>query len=117
MSLHVSIVDVDRTRGDNHPFAFQLFKADGITVEPVTGFTFKFTVDPDNEPVTSTNNLFQLTGVITDGANGKFEFRPSTANMDQTPDIYFYDVEMVDGGAFVRTPIRGKLTIEQDITK
>ncbi len=117
MSDHITIIDLERVRGDDHPIAFQLFKADGVTPEPVTGFTFLMTADPSDEPVDNTNNLWQLTGVITDGANGKFEFRPSITNMDLAIDTHFYDVQMIDGGAFKRTPIRGKLTIEQDITK
>ncbi len=117
MTDHISIINLFRTRGDDHPFAFQLFGADGITVEAVTGFTFLMTADPNDEPVDNTNNFWQLTGVITDGPNGKFEFRPTEANMDLTIDTHFYDVQMIDGGSFKRTPIRGKLIIEQDITK
>ncbi len=117
MSDHISIIDLNRTRGDDHPFAFQLFKADGVTVEPVTGFVFKMTADPNDEPTDSSNNFWQLTGVVTDGPNGKFHFLPSITNMDLPIDTHFYDVQMIDGGAFKRTPIRGKLIIEQDITK
>ena len=117
MPDHITIIDLHRTRGDDHPFAFQLFQVDEVTVEPVTGFTFLMTADPNDEPVDNTNNHWQLTGVITDGANGKFEFRPTLANMDLPIDTHFYDVQMIDGGSFKRTPIRGKLIIEQDITK
>jgi len=117
MTDHITIIDLHRVRGDDHPFAFQLFKADGITVEPVSGFTFLMTADPDDEPIDNSNNYWQLAGVITDGPNGKFHFLPSTIQMDLAIDTHFYDVQMMDGGAFKRTPIRGKLIIEQDITK
>ena len=75
------------------------------------------TLDPSDEPVDDTNNIWQLTGTITSGSDGKFHFLPSEANMDRVPDIYFYDVQMIDGGPFKRTFIRGKVTVEQDITK
>ncbi len=117
MSDHITIIDLSRTRGDDHPFRFQLFKADGVTPEPITGFTFLMTADPSNEPVNPSNNFWQLTGTIDDGPNGKFSFNPSITQMDLAIDTHFYDVQMIDGGAFKRTPIRGKLIIEQDITK
>lgn len=117
MSEHITILDLDRVRGDNYPFRFQIFQKDGVTPEVITGFTFTMTVDPEVDPVNATNNLFQLSGVITDGPNGKVEFRPTLLNMDLTPDTYFYDVQMIDDGPYTRTPVRGKLNIEQDITK
>ena len=117
MSDHITIVDLNRTRGADHPFRFQLFKADEITVEPVTGFTFLMTADPNDEPTDNSNNHWQLTGIVDDGPNGKFSFNPSVSQMDLTIDTHFYDVQMIDGGSFKRTPIRGKLIIEHDITK
>lgn len=117
MTDHITIIDLKRVRGDDHPFAFQLFQEDGTTVEPVTGFTFLMTADPGDEPVDNANNFWQLTGIIVDGPNGKYHFLPTEANMDLPIDTHFYDVQMVDGGSFKRTVIRGKLIIEQDITK
>ena len=117
MPDHITIIDLNRTRGDDHPFRFQLFQADEITPGIITGFTFLMTADPNDEPTDNSNNFWQLTGTVDDGALGKFSFNPSISQMDLTIDTHFYDVQLIDGGSFKRTPIRGKLIIEQDITK
>ena len=117
MSSHITIIDIERVRGDNYPFYFQILQADGVTPEPITGFSFLMTADPEQDPPAATNNHFQLTGVISDGPNGKLNFVPSAANMDLSIDTHYHDVQMTDGTPYIRTVIRGKLIIEQDITK
>lgn len=108
--------DLCRARGDNFPFAFNLTDEAGDAID-ITGYTFELTVDPSDEPVDDANNLFSLSGVITDAVNGRVEFRPSTVDMDQTPDIYFYDVQQIDDDGYRRTIIKGQLEIKQDVTK
>ena len=117
MSSHVTIIDIERIRGDNYPFAFQIFKADGVTPQPIAGFTLTMTVDPEPYPEDAANNIFQLNGIITDAPNGILEFRPTLAQMNITPGVYFYDIQLIDTTPYTRTPIRGQFTIEQDITK
>ncbi len=109
-------IDICRSRGDNFPFQFTIQDSAGVAID-ITGFSFLMTVDPEPDPSDALNNLFQLTGTIVDGPNGRVDFEPTTVDMDQTPDTYFYDVQMIDVGLAVRTAVKGEFEIQQDITK
>ena len=105
-----------RTRGDTFPHTFALKDSAGSAID-ITGFTFLMTVDPSEEPTDATGNLFQLTGVITNAAGGLFQFAPTTVQANQTPNEYYYDVQMVDGSGALRTILKSTYTFTQDITK
>lgn len=102
-------------RGDTRPF--QLTLQQGGSALDITGFTFLLTVDPSPTPADSVNNLFQLMGTIIDAVNGIVEFQMSTAQADQTPGVYFYDVQYTDGAGDIFTFLKGEWEVLQDITK
>lgn len=104
-------------RGDSRAKVFQIKDADGVVVD-ITGFAFKLTCNTNRNPTISDGTeLFSLTGVITDAANGKVAFTPSTVETDQTPGTYYYDIQMTDGSGGIETLFKALLLIEQDITK
>jgi hypothetical protein len=105
-----------RTRGDTRPWTYVIQDSSGTAID-ITGFTFSLTVDPEEDPASAANNLFTLTGTVTDGPGGKVEFSLSVAQADQTPAEYFYDVQMTDTGSAITTIIKAKYTVLQDITK
>jgi len=108
--------DLCRSRGDTEPLVITI-KKDGTAID-VSGWSFKFTVDPSSDPTVDTANLFQLTGTfVTDGTDGQVQFSPSAVQMDITPDIYFYDIERTDGAGKIRTIMSGQFEVLQDITK
>jgi len=115
----MAIYDASRAicyaRGDTVPIAFTL--TENSAALNITGFTFSFTVNSSKNPVDVSTELFSIAGVLTDAPNGKVEFRPSTANTDLSPAKYYYDVQMVDTGGFIRTVIKSDFDIEQDIDK
>jgi hypothetical protein len=110
-------IDLCISRGDTTPWTFTILKADGVTPEPITGFSYLLTVDPSDEPVDSVNNLFQLTGTITDGPNGVVQFELTAGDADQTPNEYFFDLQQTDGSSKIRTIAKGTFEFKQDITK
>lgn len=120
MACAVSVANLCRVRGDTTQFTVTV-TTNGTTPIDITGFAFAFTVDPSEEPIDNTNNLFQLTVgsglTITDGPNGVLTIGLSPANADQTPGEYFYDLQMTDGGGLVTTILRGTYEVSQDITK
>lgn len=117
MSDHVSIIDLERYRGDTFPPQFQIVKSDG-SPQNITGYTFKFAVNIDSEPGDETDEVFRVNGVLVDPSNGIFQFEPSAANMDLDPTVdYYYEVEQTDAASKLRTIIRGRLVISQDIIK
>ena len=111
------MVAITRKRGDT--YAEEIIvksKTTGLPVN-ITGYTFKLTVDPKKDPLTADNNLFSITGTILNPTAGTVEFAPSALQADQTPGVYFYDIQMVDGAGRIRTIALDKWVVVQDITK
>ena len=109
--------DIERKRGDTYADEFTIKSATtGLPIN-ITGYTFTMTVDPSKTPADATGNLYALTGTILDAPNGRVEFAPTVMQANQTPGVYYYDVQMVDGAGRKRTIVAGKYTYKQDITK
>lgn len=115
MSVPTSL-DITRVRGDTHAMQFTIKDSAGAAVN-VTGFSFLLTVDPAPDPSDALNNLFQLTATLVDAVNGVIEFAPTAMEADQTPNTYFYDLQMTDAGSAIRTIAKGKFIFTPDITK
>ena len=108
--------DLDYSRGDTAALRFQLVDENDAPIN-ISGFSFVLTVDPEEDPEDTSNNLFQLVGVIIDAPTGVYEFAPTAVQSDQTPDEYHHDVQMIDGGGRIKTIQKGKFDLAQDITK
>ena len=102
-------------RGDS-PVIPVLVRDDEGTALDISAGVFTLTVDPSQEPADGTNNLFSVSGTITDGPNGRVSFQPTTVQTDQSIGEYFYDIQMELNGS-IRTILKGSFIIEQDITK
>ena len=108
-------VEICIVRGDSPVIPVQVQDSTGAALD-ITGGTFVMTVDPSDSPSDATNNLFAVNGTITDAANGRVQFQPTTVQSDQSPGENQYDVQM-DLNSSVRTILKGKFEIQQDITK
>jgi len=104
-------INIVRKRGDTKSINLTLTDSDGAVL-PITGFTFTLSVTNLKEPE-SADYVFQSTGTITDGPNGKVSFPISVGDSDNTGDFY-YDVEMVDGASEISTVLEGTFTMSQD---
>ena len=110
-------IDIERKRGDTKRMVFKFTnETTGNPVDITTGYSFLLTVDPAKDPADDVNNLFQLTGTIIDGTNGRVAFIPTDINADQL-GTYYYDIQMVDPNTEKSTPVDGKMKFTQDITK
>jgi len=116
MAQKPSDIPICRKRGDTYPITFTIKDSAGGVVN-ISGFSYLLTVDPEEEPTTSANNLFQLTGVIPLGTDGKVTFTMTSMQADQVPAEYFYDIQQTDGASALRTVVKSSWTFEQDITK
>lgn len=110
------MTDITRKRGDTYGDEFIIMDDQGVVVD-ITGYTFTMAVDPSRAPADSSNNLYQLTGTILDAVNGIVEFAPTVEQANQTPGVYWYDLQQVDAAGRIKTIITGKYIYEQDITK
>lgn len=118
MSAHVESIPLHRKRGDDYPMEFTLFDdATPPVAINISGFAFQLVVDPSDCPVDSSGNVLDLTGVLSDAPNGVFQFNPTVLQMDITPDVYYYEIEMTDGAGNIRSIVKSKFIIEQDVVK
>ncbi len=108
--------DVCWGRGDSDAKGFVIQDDAGVAVD-ITGFTFKLTVSSDKDPLDQVNEQFSVNGVIGVAVSGTVSFAPSISYTDITPDKYFYDIEQTDVGGLIKTLIKGRCEIVQDITK
>jgi hypothetical protein len=106
---------ISRVRGDTFPFTFTLRDSAGTAVN-ITGNTFLLTVDTREEPTDASTLVFQATGVVSVGTDGKVTFTLTTPQAATTPGDYFYDLQMTSGSA-IRTVAKSTYTVIQDITK
>lgn len=119
-----STINLCRHRGDTYPAKFRATNEGSPQVLDITAYSFLMTVnsvkDPDvNASPQTGEQKFQIVGTVTDGPTGRFEFAydasPNPAELD--PGTYYYDVQQTDGAGDVRTIVKGKYTVKQDITK
>ena len=107
---------IERKRGDTYADEFIVKSATtGLPIN-ITGYTFLMTVDPEKNPLTNANNLYQLVGTILDPTAGRVEFAPSASQADRL-GAFFYDVQMIDGALRKRTIESDAYIYKQDITK
>ncbi len=103
-------------RGDSDAKGFVVQDSAGVAID-ITGFSFKLTVSSDKDPTDQVNEQFSITGVLGSPTAGEVSFAPSISDTDIAPGTYFYDIEQTDGSSRIKTIIKGKAKIIQDITK
>lgn len=118
---NVTEVNICRVRGDTDSFTVTVQDAAGNAID-ITGFSFLLTVDPSEAPEDAVNNLFQLSSpaggiALSDPVNGEITVTLTAVQADQTPQVYFYDLQMTDTGGAVKTILKGQWEVVQDITK
>jgi len=104
-------------RGDVYPK--QITLTDKKTGQPIdlTGMILTLTVNTEKEPLTTDNQLFQITGVLEDAVKGVVLFTPSVGDNDLLKAKYYFDVSAVAGATFKKTMLKGVWEILQDINK
>lgn len=116
---------IARKRGDTAPDKITVLDPEAVTPGTpldITGFAFKLTVnteqdpDPVGPPVIGTE-LVSIVGSLIDAPNGVVEFPWSSAEADQTPDDYFYDIEQTDTAGKILTIAKEQYKFQQDVTK
>ncbi len=103
-------------RGDSYSIPFTL--TDKTTGQPIplAGAVLTLTVDERSDPTDISTQLFQLNGELSDTPeDGKVLFTPSIINTARIGQFY-YDVQLAQGGT-IRTILKSKFIIDQDITK
>jgi hypothetical protein len=109
--MHEKIIE--RFRGDTYPIAITCTR--GGQPQNIKGYAMTMSVSAVEDPETA-DYLFQSVANIDSGVDGKAHFPVTPADVDRIGTVYF-DIEIIDTGGFKRTPVKGQIIFEQDITK
>ena len=111
-------------RGDTFAWTLRL-DDDASPAQPIPlgTNTYFLTVNLEEDPATTTNEIFQLTGTVLNQTTntGEIQFVVSLANwisfdaVTQAPVTVFYDLQQDDGSG-LRTIAKGDFKVEQDLT-
>jgi hypothetical protein len=113
----VLIEAITRFRGDTSAIPFVVRNARTGAVKNIAGASFRLTVNTEENPEDDSNELFALTGVITDEDFGRLQFAPTLEQADQAPGEYWYDIEMTEAGGGIETLAKAPWIVRQDISK
>lgn len=104
-------------RGDSYPIEVTVWenKSEGTPLN-LSGSALFLTVNSEKNPDDITNQVFSVSGVITDASNGKVEFHPTSGQTNQTPGEYWYDISLINDSTH-RTIVKNIFYISQDINK
>ena len=119
MALETPVVDLEYTRGDSSAIVFVLSnKATGAPLD-LTGYTAPvLAVNTLATPSDVSTELFKVTGSIDLAPEtGRISFSPTAVQTDEAPDLYFYDAQVLDAASGLKTFVKGKFTLKQDIAK
>jgi len=85
-------LSLSRTRGDTWPIRMTFTNPDGTPMD-LTNKQVILTANTEENPIDTTNQVFQIVGTITDAEAGKVEFPLSPDQADNVGTFYF-DVEV-----------------------
>lgn len=108
---------IERKRGDTVPDEIALTDEDGSALD-LTGMTVTLTINREEDPVNTDNQLVSITGTVASPASsGIVQFSWSSIQADQTPDTYYFDIQLITAGGLIKTVEKGEYQFTQDITK
>ena len=104
-------------RGDFYPKT--LIFTDRKTGLPVdlTGMVLTLTVNSEENPTTTENELFKIGGEMVSAVDGKVSFTPTAEDTNIDKSRNYYDVSAVVGTESKRTLVKGEFYIDMDIGK
>ena len=110
-----TLLPIQRTRGDTRRMVFVIKDSTGVIVDISAWTSFLLTVDPEIDPASAANNLFQAAGaLVTDGTDGRVSFTPTGSS---NAGEYHYDAQALDSNSEKITFASGAYNLIQDITK
>ena len=87
-------LSLSRTRGDTYPIRMTMTNPDGTPMD-LTNKQVILTANTEEDPIDTTNQVFQIVGTITDAEAGTVEFAPTLEQADNV-GLFYFDVEVSD---------------------
>ena len=104
---------IELFRGDTKRFSRTFVDAFGAPIS-ITGWTILLTVNTEENPINTDNEIEVITGLIPVGTDGKAYFPPAGTTAIGS---YFYDIQATDLTPEKKTYEKGVMTVTQDIGK
>jgi hypothetical protein len=110
-------IPITRYRGDTFRLRITFTDADtGLPID-LTDSTLVLTVNEEEKPADSAEEIFYIDGnIVAPATDGVCDFTPSADQADNLGG-YHYDIQITDSAGAVRTVLNGPFTFLQDITK
>jgi len=110
--------DIDWYRGDSYPLTMTIKNKETKEVVPLAGYTFQLAVDPLQNPVDDSDQVFSVAGVIdVDPNTGKVSFTPTSLQTDFGKGLFWFGIQMTNAVGHVKTIAKYKWKQSQDINK
>jgi len=114
LNLKATVVDISLDRGDAITIPIR-FKQNGAVLD-ITGWTFNFSVNPKPNPEDASAHVITKTGLTpTNAVGGELDISLTPTETNLLPKTWYYDVQRVLPS--IKTLMKGKFTVDQDITK
>lgn len=109
---------IQRARGDTVPDVIVVIdQATGLPLASINTYQFTLTINSARNPTDDSTQKVQIVGTVIDAPAGKVQFAWDDAAADQTPGVYWYDIQQKDPGDKIKTIAKNKYVFVQDITK
>lgn len=105
---------IERKRGDTEELIINL--KTNKKPRDITGCSFKLTVNKEQSPINTNNQIIQLNAIIVDSEKGSIMFEFDEENTNYIGQ-YFFDIEMTKPNGKTRTIAEGYFVFTQDISK
>ncbi len=104
-------------RGDNEPIGITF--TNETTKQPIdfSGCTIVFTLNSEESPENTDNELFKIIGIIVDVDSGKVEFPPTPTDFDLPIATYYFDIQRTNAAGKKKTIGEGEVDLKQDKNK
>src|SRR5687768_14672458 len=102
-------MDIERYRGDTKSFSVLLEDENGAL--NLTSCTIKLTVNSKPTPTDTTNQLFQLTGTVSDPTSGIVSFSLTSPQADNV-GYFYHDIQITDATSAIITVNKGMFVMK-----
>lgn len=102
-------------RGDCKTYELQFLDASGTAID-ISGDVVMFTVKKDLSWPDGSAIIAKNVSTHVDAASGLTNISLAGSDTYVTPDVYYYDIQLVEGGSVIRTITKDRFIVNQDVT-
>ncbi len=109
-------MQITRFRGDTSSDEFSIYNNTTGAPANLTGSSLVLTINSVLNPTDASQQLFQMTGNVSDPTTGVVDFTPTLLQANNL-GTYYFDIQLTDNAGVIRTLVKDVYEFVQDITK